>query len=424
MLLSLLGSASFALLAPTEPACLGGSLPLAGIHAHRGAQGVAGQKAELAALRKLFENTEAVERGEELLKQALESAGGLASVPMRSPDGTWVETSTPTWSLLPGLRWQSLEMVRTGARTKGTRMDILALVPRTVHLDPKSQGYLYSEMVDVSANNADRPEALYYREVVSDSAIWVETDKGRTGSISPSFERDASKTQLARMRLGREVVVGLMPHGLPAWGGHAAYVETQEYNGERIDVVALRWSREIGLLDHEPFKYAQIYVRNSDRAVLQIHPPGFDGRQTYAIFSGTIDLPLDDSVLAFAKNVWIHEQVLEGVSAGTVGLDATGLPAPSEEWVAELREASERIVLPEFLRIPANYSVVEDQLFEQSLHRKADPRIEALPAAALAKPWLAGAYWLEVPRADAWDPPPADGEASSSGEGEAAAEND
>ena len=238
-------------------------------------------------------------------------------MPMRSESGEWVDTSIPTWSLLPGLSWQSLELVRTGARTKGGQMDLLAIVPRRIHLDPLSQGYLYSEMVDVSAHNADKPEALYYCEVVSESAIWVETDKGRTVPSSLSFGRETTATQLARLRFGREMVAGLMPHGVQAWGGHAAYLETQEHNGDPIHVLALRWSREIGLLDHEPFKYCKLYIRGSDHAVLQLHPPGFDGRETYAIFSGTIDLPLDATVLAYAKNRWINDQVLEGVKAGT-----------------------------------------------------------------------------------------------------------
>lgn len=376
-----------------EPVASSGTTTQAG-------QGLDREQLYRRLVEKTFQDEEAVARGKAGLNDILEAAGGMATIPVRSEeDGAWVPGRVPVWRYLPGLRWQSLETIRTGGRSKGKVMQVFSRVPRTVHVDPFVQGYLYSELVNVPLHNADPPKPLYYREIVSDLAIWTEIDSKQSG-------RNQRATELASMRFGREVLLGLMPHGISAWGGELAFLESQVRNGEQVDVYLLRIPRKVCMRDHEAFEFLQLYVRQDDHVVLQGRTPDYFSRRPMATFEGSISIPIGAAELNVAKQRWIGDRLIDALAEGTIEADAQGFPVGTPELMEELNEAAELIELPEAIRIPATALTIVELQFEVVSHEKADVQFEPLPEQALVRPWKSSQLWTGAPRADRWDPAP------------------
>ena len=363
-----------------------------------------------AVTAKLWQDEEALAKGAEALAMLTATAGGTVQLP---PDVELGEDGTPlpagdedepveasAWRYLPGLRYQILETKRGMSRPESGRWETHYFLPRLVHVAPSGEGYLNSEYASLPMKATVAPEPLYYREVATDAATWVEVN-------GLSADRNQEKASQARGRFDRELFLSLMPHGLSLLGVRAAWVEDQEYEDETIGVYLVRLPRDVMFAEHDRIRLFQLYVRKNDWTPLQARcqPGGHKRGEAICDFEGSVELLVGEAELDHARRVWVSEQVLRLADAGRLELDAAGQPVVASELLADLERRAEGLVMPEMVRVPKRHYLLEEGAFERLDFDKAEAAFAQLEPEALAKPWLVGSVWTDAPRADHWDPP-------------------
>ena len=334
----------------------------------------------------------------------------------------WVEdelgVSVDVWSSLPGLRFDLLETTwvnldPTGASAEDNWM-VHHRLPRLVHLQAASSGYMLSEYV-TDSDMGDSYASVYQRMVSDGEVAWAESPQGPF--------REPVAEQRARGLVGRELLLSLFPLGLDAQKRRITFLRDEE-SGASVYMIKL--TRPINIFEMESAKEFALYVDREDGLPIQlqfrtIESEGFD--YTVSLdFADWRHVPLTEQIRASLRTrlieAWRAKRVEDWVAQQP---DPEFADPPTE--LLEGEPAPESIMIPEELILPYRRymgGIDAPQLTELWME---DPVLEALPPAALERPWLSGRLFGHPVRADFWDPPAPQAEAEVGGDGAGAGQD-
>lgn len=191
-----------------------------------------------------WSSPEALARGERMLRQLLDSAGGLEA-----------------WQALPGLSYQLLETLHVQTDAAAGAWAVHDRVPRLAAFETNGDGYLYSEFARYEP--ADQSvHASFRREVRALGAAWAEQDGAP--------ERGPEASQRARDRCAREFLLGGMPFSLAGGRAQLCYAGPAVLRDRPLEAYRLRLREPVRLEEHEAISECTLYVDAREGRVVQL----------------------------------------------------------------------------------------------------------------------------------------------------------
>jgi hypothetical protein len=332
-----------------------------------------------------LEDAEALAKGAAMLERVLEAAGGLVRVPA-AETGNPDSLRLPLLTVLPGLRYQQLETSYAYLPSISEDLQVHHLVPRSVHFGQGANGYLYSEFVRFQ-DKSDKLEPEYRREVIAGAAAWFE--------VYPQYGRTEPGATRARQNVERELVFGLMPHGLAVLNAKVAWMEQQVVNGIELGVYLARLPSKVRGKPIDEVQDLLLYVDENQARVIQViyHDINPSIRRM-VVFEpeGELSLPLTEDVLA-------------GVRASYIGWRLAQLAEDTPERRLQAEGEAASLVLPASFKFAQAWTLAEDYSSDLMRTEVAAPLFEPLDPAAVARPWQTNQTYAGTLRADFWDPP-------------------
>ena len=260
------------------------------------------------------------------------------------------------WGALPGLRLDLLETRLVLLNRDRDQWGVHHRVPRLVHWTPESDGYVLSEYA-----TPDATAASFRRTISVGKTAWTEQSGG--------FQRSPETIDEARGLVRKEFLLSAMPFSLHVIGAELAFVRTTERSERSRDGGTTTVSLEV---------YA---VRLGEQNAVR-----FDRYEW------------QDQLLLFVEP---ERNVVAQVQYLLFAKDRDSYRTPFNRAYVNFYDALEF----EGVRLPGRRVAWHEKPINRIMTVTADPRAEALPPAALRKPWLAGELWQPTAHADEWDPP-------------------
>ena len=333
---------------------------------------------------RLLRDKEALAAGQVAIDKLLRANGGLVEV------GALDDKALPLFSILPGLRYDLLETKRTETIEGSNEWRVDNYVPRMIHSAPNGDAYVYSEYAGSSGENETDMFASFRRDIMTSDRAWAETD-GRL------LQRgDARVASAARSLVTRELLFGLMPHGLALGRSKLALLRVDETSRGNVGVYAMRLDQPVDLLQAELANDFLLYVDTDQWTVLGATYTGFGLARprivNYDIVQD-IDIAIGEGTKEAIRTVYAQRRTAELSNRGEE-VD----PAAVEAEAASLK-------FPTAFRLPYLRVVHERRARFEILHQIEDVVFDEFPAAAVLPPWHGQQVWRPPYHADHWDPP-------------------
>jgi hypothetical protein len=332
-----------------------------------------------------IQDPQALAKGAAMRERVLAASGGLVLLPPE-PGQSGAPRSFALLDLLPGLRYQQLEITYSNVEAGTDRLQVHHLVPRTVHVGPGGNGYLYSELVRFE-DKMSKPVPQYRREVLAGEVSWFEVDG--------QYSRQEAGSVRAKQNLGRELCFGLGLHGLATLGVDLAWLEDQDVDGLKLGLYLARLPFIVRGKTIDEVEDVILVIDEAQARLVDIQY--FDvnqimRRKIQCVPEGEVRLELDPATAAGVRANFILRRLAE-----------LGGDSAENRAVAELEAG--RLVLPESFRFHAAWSLQEAKSPDLVRLQVARALFEPIDPLALARPWQTGQTYTNAPRADAWDPP-------------------
>lgn len=351
---------------------------------------------------RLLRDDKALAAGQTAIDNLLRANGGLIEV------GALEDKALPLFAVLPGLRYDLLETKRTETVEGTDEWQVDNYLPRMIHSAPNGDAYAYSEYTGSTGEKEMDLYASFRRDIMTSETAWAETD----GRLNP--RGDARVASAARSLITRELVFGMMPHGLALGRTKLALLRVDESPRGKVGVYALRLDQPVDLLETELASDFLLYVDIENWTVLGGTYTGFGLARprivNYDIVQD-IDIKIGDATKEAVRAVYAQRRTAELTNRGEQ-VD----PAAIEAESASLK-------FPDAFRIPYLRVVHEHRARFEVLHQTEDVVFDAFPAAAVLPPWHTQRIWQPPYHADHWDPPAKDAEGSSEGEADSSTDD-
>jgi|GEM_PF-5216724 len=329
---------------------------------------------------------EAVQRGERALRDILVAAGSRPNLP-----GAWNDHLL--WYDVEGLRYDSLEILRTRLLRPGAKWRLNHFEPRFFFGNGEGRGYLLRELA-APATMQGEYRAAFRREVGAGDVYWAEFD----GQSLRSNEEACLNAQ--KFMLG-EYFFGYMPHSLTLFDPSLVYLRNERLDGRPHEVYRLQL----------PGPFLAEWGHASDVFTVFVDPAS--NRITELRFPD----PLHDgvSVIVHYSNwqpVEVPERQLNAFKerlTGTIEGQREVLGDDGVEALVGLLDDPEGGLLPTRLLLPSRRAVRDDRGGRDREFLCADFQFEPLPEEALERPWQTGRVWISPWRSDFFDSDPTEG---------------
>jgi len=260
------------------------------------------------------------------------------------------------WEALPGLRLDLLETQMVLLHRGRQEWGVHHRVPRLLHFTPEADGYVLSEYA-----TPDVKTPVFRRSISVGKTAWSEQSGG--------FVRSPESIEGARGLVRQEFLLSAMPFSLHVVGAELAFVRETQRTDEQEDgsvvVVPLEvYAVRLG----EDFAVRFDQYEWQDQLLLFVEPEH--------------DLVAQVQYLLFDKDRDSYRTPFNRAYINLYG----SLPVQG-------------------VRLPRSRIAWHEDPVNRVMSLCADPQAEAVPPAALRKPWLAGEVWQPTVHADEWDPP-------------------
>ncbi len=331
-----------------------------------------------------WEDPAAVQAGRTALERILVEAGSLpAGFESQAVEG--LSFTDVAWGqAVPGLTWQVLETAYRARRPlrdpEGPDWSVNYHVPRLLRYLPSGDGYAYSEFA-ATEGDGHNIRREFRRDVVAGDVIWTE----HGGAIG----RSNQAVTHARWIVGREFLLGAMPHSLVPLGaelvrvGDAPAIEGMAPGqGGPFGLYAVRIDRTVRPFENEWMREFYMAVDEGRWRVVQLQFQLVDTdrpRYNRSLHWGYCDY---DS--------WTEVPLSADVREAWAGLWADH----GAQWKA-----------PERMLLPQRRSLWREEATHFSRLTSVEHEVAAPSPAAFDRPWLSERPYVPPRRPDHWDPP-------------------
>lgn len=324
---------------------------------------------------------EAVARGERALRDLLVAAGSRPNLP-----GEWREHVL--WYDVAGLRYDSIEILRTRLKQPGAKWRLNHLEPRFFFANGQGRGYLLRELVAPAAERGEF-RASFRREVGAGDVYWVEVD----GASLRDNEQACLNAQ--KVMLG-EYFYGLMPHSLALFDPQLVWLRNERLEGRPHEVYRL----ELPAPFEAEFGHASavftMYVDPQRNRISQLRFPDPLNENLSVIveYSSWVRVPVSGA----QRDLFVQRL------AGTIAGQRDVLGDDGVEALTALLADPDGGLVPTQMLLPSRRSVRDELGGHDREFLAADFRFQPTPDAAFERPWQTGRVWESPWRSDFFDP--------------------